>query len=157
MPQRSRLLHDTCLPSHILKGSISTIPIELILSPIADEQIDFPVIVIVANANALSPAAVGEICLLCDVGKSAVTAIPIEVIGRLVTFGETFQDGSIDLENVQKAIVVVVKKRNSTTGRLEQILVGLLATKHRHGIQPCLAGDIGKSALERFSFSSKTN
>jgi hypothetical protein len=144
-------LHDTCLSGHIFKGSVPSIPVELILTPIADEQIDIRVIVIITGADALSPAAVNEIRLLCDIVKSTVASIPVEVIGRFLTFGETFQYRSIDLEDIQEAIVVIVQKRYATTRGLEQILISLLTTKHRDSIQPCLPGDICESDLERFS------
>src|SRR5206468_8582024 len=113
--------------------------------------------VIIADADALSPTAVVEIRLPRDIFKSAVTPVLVKVIGRLPALAESFQDGSIDQKNVQKAIVVIVEERHAAAGSFQQVLVGLLSPEHRNGVQSCLAGDIGKRELERLFLPYERN
>src|SRR5256884_1821661 len=108
---------------HIRKRAIAVVVIKNIFAEIADEEILEAVVVVVTNADALSPAGVGYASLQSNVGECAVSII-FEEMGRwLLALGETFQARSVHQENVEPAVVVVIIKSNAAASGLKQIFV----------------------------------
>src|SRR5258707_1000698 len=71
------------------------------------------------------------------------------MIGRRLAPRESRQGGSVNLEDVEPAIVVIVEKGDPATGRLQDPFLGLLATKHANRVQPGFGGDVGQRHLKR--------
>src|SRR5437016_11061704 len=75
---------------HIGERAIAIVVIKNILAEIADEEIFEAVVVVVTNANALSPAGVGYAGLHGNVCECSVTIILEKMRRRLLALGETF-------------------------------------------------------------------
>ena len=134
--------------SYIRERAITIVVIKNVLAKVADKEVLEAVIVVIANADALSPAGVGYASLQSNVGECAVSII-FEEMGRwLLALGETFQARSVHQENVEPAVVVVIIKSNAAASGLKQIFVLVLAAVDCFGIQPRLAGDIDKTYAE---------
>src|SRR5439155_20877938 len=104
---------------HISKLAITIVVIKNVLTEIADEEIYEAVVVVVTNANALSPAGVGYAGLHGNVCECSVTIILEKMRRRLLALGETFQARSVHQENVEPAVVVVIVKSNAGAGGLK--------------------------------------
>ena len=76
VPARMRiLLHQARLLCHISKCSIAIVVIQDNAAPVCNDQIIEPVIVVVSDATALSPARPGQACPLGNVGKGTITIV----------------------------------------------------------------------------------
>src|SRR5690348_1345896 len=95
--------------------------IQPVLAVIRDVEIVPSVVVVVADANALSPAGRGQARLGGHIGKSAIVIIVIEAVGRPLACRETLEPGAIDEKNVGPAVVVVVKNRDAGPGGLNDV------------------------------------
>src|ERR1700733_4330846 len=96
---------------------------ESVLSVVADEEIIVTIVVVVAHTAALSPAAVREARLCCDIGKRAVAIVLEEMTGWLLSFGKTFKTPSVDEKDIEPAVLVIIVKSDTATGGLQKIFV----------------------------------
>src|SRR5438094_8392031 len=80
---------------HIRKRAIAVVVIKNVLAKVACEEILKAVIVVIANADALSPAGVGYASLQSNVGECAVSIILEKMRRRRLALGETFQARSV--------------------------------------------------------------
>src|SRR5207249_8272119 len=73
----------------IVERAVAVVAIKNLMAVVSDEQVDVAVVVVVAGADALSPAFAGDAGLLGDVGKRAVVVVSIQVThGRGVGGGK---------------------------------------------------------------------
>src|SRR5437667_9654309 len=133
---------------HISERAIAVIVVKHVLAKIGDEEIFEAVVVVVTNADALSPAGVGYASLQSNVGECAVSIILEKMRRRLLAPGETFQVRSIHKKNIQPAIVIVIVKSHAAARGLKQSFVLVLAAVDCFGIQSRLAVNIDKSYAE---------
>ena len=147
-PARARAA-QTGLDGHVLEAPVALVPVEVVLSPVRDVQVDVSVVVVVAGAGALPPPALGEAGLLRDVGEAAVAAIPVEVIRRLRPARESLERRAVDQEHVLPAVAVVVEEGDAAARRLEQVLVLLAAPVDRERVEAGLPGGILEREAER--------
>src|SRR5437016_14638218 len=68
---------------YIGEGSVAIVPIEFVLSPVRNEQILEPVVVVVADTNARRPADVGKSGTWRSAGEGAVAIIFVQPIGSI--------------------------------------------------------------------------
>src|ERR1700738_3404405 len=90
----------------------------MIRSEVSDEEIREAVVVVVARAHTLAPSCLGEAHALGHIAEMAVPIVVVEAVGATRSGHE---------ENVEQAIVVVVKKRSAAAGCLEDQLFGSLS------------------------------
>ena len=83
-----------------------------------------------------------------DVGEGGVAIVLEEMRSGLFAGGEAFEAGTVDEENVEPAVVVVVVEGDTTSGGLEEIFVFVLAPEDGFGVEPGLASHIEKSNAE---------
>src|SRR5215469_1328231 len=133
------------LVAHIGERPVPVVVIKNIISVIGDVQVVEAVIVVIADAHALSPSGASHSCLDGHVGKCPVAVILEEMRDRFLSLWETLQAGTIHHKNVEPAIVIVVIKRNSTTRRFEQIFILVLATKESLDVQARLLRHIDEA------------
>ena len=110
-PSESWRSGDAGLRADIGEGAIAVVVVEDVLAPVGDEQIVVAVVVVVADADALSPAGVDESGFGGDVGEGAVAIVFEEMVGGLLSGGKAFEARAVDEEDVQPAVVVVVDRR----------------------------------------------
>jgi len=115
---------------------------------VADEKIVEAVVVVIAYADALSPAGMYETSGRGDVAESAVTIIFEEMRVRFPAFWKTFQAPAVDQENVQPAVVIIVVESYSATGGLEQEFIFVFATEDRFCVEAGFFGDVQKVDAE---------
>src|SRR5690348_6687878 len=112
--------------SHIGEGAIAIVVIKNILAEIADEEIFEAVVIVVADANTLSPAGAGYARLGSNVGEGAVSIVLEKMRHWLLAFGKTFQARSVHQKNVEPAIVVIIVESDTAAGGLKKIFVLML-------------------------------
>ena len=107
---------------HVRECPVSIVVIQDIFSKVRYEQVFVSIIVIVSDAHALAPAGMQQAGLRGDVGECAI-AIVLEQMGRgSLAGGKTFQTRTVDQENIEPAVVVVIVERNAAAGRSSKYL-----------------------------------
>src|SRR5947209_3236531 len=69
---------------YVREGAIAVVAIERAVSPVADEQIFVPVIVVIPDADALAPTRASQSGLYSHVGECAVAIVLIEAADWLI-------------------------------------------------------------------------
>ena len=133
---------DAGLFADVGEGAVAVVVVENVLAEVGDEQVFEAVVVVVADADALSPAGVGHAGLCGDVGESAVAIVLEEMRGGLLAGGEAFEAPAVDQKNIQPAVVVVVVESDAAAGGLEQIFVLVLAAEDGFCVESGFPGDI---------------
>ena len=127
------------------EGSVPVVAIQDVLSPVGHEEVHEPVVVVVAGAHALSPAGARQAGFARHVGKAAISVVPVEVIGGLLSSRKAFQAGAVDEEQVQPPVPVKIDERHAAPGRLQDVLLARLPTKVVPSLEPGGASDIGET------------
>src|SRR6185503_12981313 len=108
---------------HVLKGTVAAVAIQAVPAPVSDEQIVVAVVLVVADAGALAPPARGQTRARGHVLERAAALVPVEMIDGRTCGRESFERRSVDEEQVEPAVVVVVDRGDAGAGRLEEVLV----------------------------------
>ena len=148
VPARLRL-RQSRLRRHIGKGAVAVVVEERALPVVADEQVVMPVVVVVAHAAALSPAAARQSSLRRHVGKGAVAIVLEQMAGRLLAFGKSLQPPAIHQKDVEPSVRVVVVKRHAAARRLQQIFVLPHPAVDRLRVEPALLRHIHEAHAQR--------
>ena len=147
-PARARV-RQTRAPRDIFKRAVGAIVVQPVVSEVADEQIVVAVVVVVADARALPPAARRKPRFGCDVFERAVATVAIEMIGRRRRGRESFERRSIDEKQIQPAVVVVIDRRDTGAGGFEQVLVRVRAAIDDHPVETGRTRDVAEGKAER--------
>ena len=91
----------------ILKTLAAEIAIQSVLAPIRDKQVGVPVVVVIAGADALTPAVRDQTHAPCDVGEVIAPVIVVEPIAAALAG---------DNEDIQEAVVVIVQECYPASG-----------------------------------------
>src|SRR5216683_154393 len=87
------------------------------------EQIQLAVIIVIQERGSSGPSWIGNSRLVGDVGKGPVAVVVIESApGSLVRL-EQFDSQRVDQENIQIAVVVIIKEHYSAAHRLDYIFL----------------------------------
>jgi len=130
------------------EGAVAIVVIENIFAEVGDEEIVETVVVVIADADALSPAGVREAGFGGDIGESAVAIIFEEMRGGLLAGGEAFEARAVDEKNVEPAVVVVVVEGDAAAGGFEEIFVFVLAAEDGFGVEAGFAGNVEEGDAE---------
>src|SRR5882672_4888461 len=128
----------------VVKAAVSLISIQLVLTPIRDEQVLVSIVVVITSTHALSPAARYQASARGDILERAVAPVSIEMIRRLLSLWKVIQRGAVHEKDVEPAVPVVVEGRDAGAGRLEQVLVRALRAVNRARSQARLLRDVGE-------------
>ena len=139
---------DSGLLADVGEGAVAVVVVEHVLAVVGDEQIVVAVVVVVADADALSPAGVLEPSLQGDVGEGAVAIVLEQVVEGLFARRKAFEPPAVDQEDVEPAVVVVVVEGDAAAGGLEQIFVLVLAAEDRLGVESGFVGDVDEGDAE---------
>jgi len=100
---------------------------------VRNEQVFPTVIVVIADADALSPAGGGQPGFCGHVSERAVVVIVKQEICWLLAFGKALECGAIHDKNIRPPIIVVIEDRDTTTRGFDDVLFCDLAAKRdRH-------------------------
>ena len=108
---------------------VAVVTIQNIFSVVAYEEIFIAVVVIVSDANALSPSCMRQARFLGNVGKSSVVIIVVQVICGLLFAGKRVESRSIHDKNIRPAIVVIIEYGHACAGSLEDEFLGVHAAE----------------------------
>ena len=103
--------------------------IQPVLAVVGHIQVVPAIIVIITDANTLSPACGDEARLRRDIGERAVVIVVVQMIRRSVLGGTLVERGAIHNENVGPAVVVVIKNCDPGTGSLDNVLLRIHAAE----------------------------
>src|SRR5262245_34305339 len=92
------------------EGFVTIVAVEDILPPVSDEKIGEPVVIVVADSNALSPTGPSQPRLGSDVSKRPVAVVPVEVICRRSNARSRPKARAVHQEYIRPAVIVVVHK-----------------------------------------------
>src|SRR5262245_45582796 len=109
------------------KSSIPVVAVEHVPSKVSHKQVKMPVIVVVTNADTLAPAMTHQARSFRDIGEGAIMIISVKAIRWFLPFGELTESPTVDQENIQPSIVVVIEKSNSTSRRGQKEIFGFMS------------------------------
>jgi hypothetical protein len=96
------------LGGNIGERAVVIVVVEDVFAEVGNEEIVEAVVVVVADADGLSPAGMNQASLYGDVGEGAVAIIFVQAIGGLLARGKAFQARAVHQKNIEPAIVVVI-------------------------------------------------
>ena len=131
-----RLLRD------ILKRAIAATPIKDVVAEVGDKHVGMAVVVVVTDADALSPAFRGESGFQCDIGKAALSLVVIELQMRMYAGLSGVESRAVSDENVVAAVAIVIEDSDAVSGRFQNIVFVFQAAVNVAPGQPGLRGDI---------------
>jgi hypothetical protein len=123
---------------------VARIVVQSALTEVRHVQIRTPVIVVVADTDALAPPDACETGAFGDVLEPHPAAIPVQMAGRRLAIGVSIERRGIHHEYVHQAVVVEIKNGDAVTGRLENVLFSVLPACDVHGGEARLFGDVAE-------------
>src|SRR5258708_1559985 len=133
---------DACFFGDVGEGGVAVVVVENIFAEVGDEKIVETVVVVIADADALSPARMMQAGFGSDVGEGAVAIVFEKMRNRFLASRKTFEAPAVDEENIQPAVVVVIVKSDTAAGGFEKVFVFVLATENGFGVQAGLARNV---------------
>src|SRR5580658_2036281 len=131
---------------HLGKRSIAVVTIKTVLPKIRAKDIFKSVVVIVANANARRPPHGLQSGLFSHVDEGAVAVVLVEAIrgaGRI-----SIQTRARQQKNIDPTVVVVIDECAPTTGRLENVFLGIDSAIYHRSVQSRSGCDIDEVCIE---------
>src|SRR5437667_8208015 len=86
-----------------------SVVIKPILSVISDVQVFPSVVVVVTDADALSPSGCGEPGSRGHVCKRAIVIVAVQMIGGRFAAGESFEGSAVHDKNIRPSVIVVIE------------------------------------------------
>src|SRR6267142_650558 len=141
-----RRSNETSRLGHVGKGAITVVAIENVVSPVSDEQIFKPVVVVIPDAYSVCPPRFEQPRFLGDICECAVAVVLVKAIAR--TFGSVRQANSRKDKNVEPAVVVVVHKCAAATCYFDYVVLTIHTTVDSAVMQASSHPDILKVRVE---------
>ena len=127
------------------KGAVAVVAIKQILPVVSDENIIPPIVIVVADADALTPARVQQPCFRGHVGKGAITIVVEEAIRGSLVRREPFNCRAVDEEKIRVTVSVVINPGRAGSRRFEQVPFGLRPAEHVDEVDSRLPRDVLES------------
>src|SRR5579872_4656152 len=144
IPTRTFARH-ACLLAHVGKRSVPVVVIQNIFSEVGHVQVVPSVVVVVTDANALSPAGMRDAGFRGNVGECAVAIIAEKMRSGFTACREAFEARAVYQKNVEPSVVVVIVKGNPASRCFQQIFVLMFAAVDGLRIQTGFARDVEKA------------
>ena len=103
----------------IRECAIAVVVIEHILSEIGNEKIVEAIVIVISNAACLTPSRTSESSLPGDIREGSIAIVMKQIAGGLTISSCGIQAGSVDEEDIEPAVIVVVKERHASAHFLE--------------------------------------
>jgi len=122
-------LQQAGLRSYIGERAVAIVAIELVLAVVGDEEVFKSIVVVVADADANSPACVEQPGLLRDVDECAVAIVFVEPIGS--AGWNALEGAAADDEDVHPSVVVIIEESAAAAHLFDDVgnLIGI-AVEH---------------------------
>src|SRR5258707_731724 len=88
----------------VAERTVAVVVVENIFSKVGNEEVVEAVVIVVADADALSPAGMKKAGFGGNVGESAVAIVLEEMIGRFLACGKNFEARGVYEGNGQQAL-----------------------------------------------------
>src|SRR5579862_2085805 len=138
---------DIRFAAHFGKGAVAVVTVEQVFSPIGDKNVLEAVVVVVADADTLSPAGMGQASFFGYVGEGSVAIVPKKfVAGRRPL---QFEARAVDQEDIKPAVVVVIDEGHAGPRGLEDVFFRLISSAHVVEIKMSIACDVLNGIAER--------
>ena len=105
----------------VFECPIAFVVIKHAVTVISDEQVLVAIVVVIADASALSPSHLSQAGFLRDIHEMHVSDIAIKMAGGILAATLAVHGGRIDQQNVHQAIVVEIENRNPVAGGFEDV------------------------------------
>ena len=127
--------------------------VERVLAVVGEEKIFETIVVVVADANSLSPTGARQAGFAGDVSECAVAIVLEQIADRFFARGETLKAPAIHQKDIQPAVVIEVVKSGAASGGLQQIFVLVHSAENDLGVQARFARHIDELHVQsRFFF-----
>src|SRR5260370_10402080 len=110
--------------------AVSIVVVENVFAVIGNVKIFEAIVVVIADAHALSPAGVSQAGFFGDIGERAVMVVAVEVVRRCTDLRQGFQRGAVYEENVGPAIIVVIENGDAGSRRFDDVFFRLFSTEN---------------------------
>jgi len=130
------------------ESAVAIVVIENIFAEVGDEEIFEAIVVVVADADTLAPAVATDAGLRGDIGESAITIIFKEVGDWFLAKSGGLELATVDKENVEPAVVVIVVEGDAAAGGFEEIFIFVFAAVDGFGVEGGVFGDVEKIHAE---------
>ena len=121
--------------------------VEAVLAVVGDVKIFPSVVVVVANANALSPAGRGQAGFGGHVGEGSVMIVAVQMIAGALPGRKPFELRAIHQKDVGPAVVVVVENRDAGSGGFDDVFLGVEPPKMFCAVSPAFSAISVKVAM----------
>src|SRR5262249_49195596 len=129
--------------SNFREGAMIVV-VEAILPIVGDVQVFPTIVVVVADADALSPARGIQTGSFSHVCEGSVVVVVIQATGRPFSRGKSIEFGAIYQKDVGPAIVVVVENGDAVSRGLDDVFLGVDSAEDVLCSQPRLFGDVSE-------------
>src|SRR6266498_500734 len=146
VPAWGAILRQPGLFGDIGEGAVAIVVIKHNAAVVGDDQVVEAIVVVVADAASLSPTGSCQPCLFGDVREGAISIVMEEKIGRLMRWRDALEPSAVDHEDVEPAVVVVIKERDAAAGFFEDVSLARDTAIH---IQRCAEPRLDRNVLER--------
>ena len=147
-PLRCRTGHASCLRD-LREGAVAVIAVQSVGSPIRDEDVDGPVVVVVARANGAAPARAPDAATGRDVLKPAAAKVAIQPAQWFTVGSEAFQPGAVRKEGIEPGVAVVVKQRDARAVGLDDVALLVRIAVGEFQIETGLRGHVSECRVPR--------
>ena len=103
--------------------------IKPILAVVGDVEVLPSIIVVVAHAHPLPPSACRESSLHRHIGESSIVIISVQMIGRGLSPGKSFEGRAIHQKNIRPAIIVIIEDCRTRSGSLDDVFLRVLPSE----------------------------
>ncbi len=118
-------VRDAGLPRDVGERPVAAVPVERVPSHRARHiHVVEAVVVVVGDADAHAPAAAREAAAGRDVGELAVAVVPVQRGQRVAAGLRTLARGTVDDEEVEVAVVVVVEPGGAAADLVDDVVLG---------------------------------
>src|SRR5260370_1267523 len=111
-------------------GAVSIVVEENVFAVIGNVKIFEAIVVVIADAHALSPAGVSQAGFFGNIGERAVMVVAVEVARRCTALRQGFQRRAVYDENVGPAIIVVIENGDAGSRRFDDVFFRLFSTEN---------------------------
>jgi hypothetical protein len=115
--------HQACLAGHVGKRAVAVVAEQHILVVIGEEQVIQAVVVVIADGDAGDPAGTGEAGFRSDILERPIAIVLVKPVAGAV--GSVAEARATKNQDVEPAIVIVVKEGDAATDGFENVALGV--------------------------------
>ena len=147
LQQRGSIPADTGLPGDVGEGAITGVVVKHVLTPISDEQVFKPVVVVIADANTGRPTRTEQTGFCRHIGEGAIPVGLVQAVRG--AFRSGLESCPAEDENVEPAVIIVIEQGASAAHRFHDVVLSGNAAIDGGRMQAGRFRHIGESGEKR--------